>query len=157
MPFERIEQLDTGWGWAAVDFLPSMSSKPSSIALDRFSNPENLGRDWRSLTRDLPAPSALPRRFRYLPLTPGPNGFEEAFAAHPQPPKRAAAVCKICGTIHVLHAGGQPGGGLEELRQAWSPRLYFFVLPSWVSLCHLFYDALAGPSLEMLGYVCSDF
>ena len=78
MPFERIEQLDTGWGWAAVDFLPSMSSKPSSIALDRFSNPENLGRDWRSLTRDLPAPSALPRRFRYLPLTPGPNGFEEA-------------------------------------------------------------------------------
>ncbi|OLQ01892.1 hypothetical protein AK812_SmicGene15314 [Symbiodinium microadriaticum] len=78
MPFERIEQLDTGWGWAAVDFLPSMSSKPSSIALERFSNPENLGRDWRSLTRDLPAPSALPRRFRYLPLTPGPRGFEEA-------------------------------------------------------------------------------
>ena len=80
MPFERIEQLDNGWGWAAVDFLPSMSSVPEGIvALERFSKTENLGQDWRSLTRDLPATtSLLPRRFRYLPSTAGPQGFAEA-------------------------------------------------------------------------------
>ena len=79
MPFERIEQLDTGWGWAAVDFLPSMSSTPERIALERFSDPDNLGRDWRSLTLDLPPMKSMaPRRFRYLPLTAGPHGFAEA-------------------------------------------------------------------------------
>ena len=81
MPFERIEQLDNGWGWAALDFLPSMSTGPESTALERFSDPENLGRDWRSLTFDVPPRKPLqPRRFRYLPLTAGPRGFAEALS-----------------------------------------------------------------------------
>ena len=51
----------------------------SSTALARFSDPHNLGLDWRSLTRDLPrrgVPFGALRRFQGLPFRPGPAGFK---------------------------------------------------------------------------------
>ncbi|CAJ1383274.1 unnamed protein product [Effrenium voratum] len=88
MPFENIEELDMGWIWGAVDFLPHMQSSPACTALHRFSQPENLGLDWRMLTKDLPKPQALPGRFRGLPARPGPDGFKEALRRVQQPHHR---------------------------------------------------------------------
>mmetsp|Transcript_55653 Transcript_55653/g.120206 ORF Transcript_55653/g.120206 Transcript_55653/m.120206 type:complete len:492 (+) Transcript_55653:93-1568(+) len=56
MPFESIVALDTGWSWGAVDFLQYMAQGDSQEALRRLSDPDNLGLDWRQLTRGLDAP-----------------------------------------------------------------------------------------------------
>mmetsp|Transcript_69062 Transcript_69062/g.174066 ORF Transcript_69062/g.174066 Transcript_69062/m.174066 type:complete len:508 (-) Transcript_69062:269-1792(-) len=66
MPFEEIIDLDKGWTWGAVDFLPTLTSRDASAsekeALRRLSAPENLGRDWRQLTAGLKPSGRLPRR-----------------------------------------------------------------------------------------------
>lgn len=67
LPYESIVGLDGGWSWAAVDFLPEMRYGDSLIALQRFSDPENLGRDWRTLTKDLRPPVGIPGRLADLP------------------------------------------------------------------------------------------
>lgn len=100
MPFEDIEQLDIGWTWGAIDFLPMTSHGSAKLALQRFSDPAQLSLDWRTVTRDLPgtAPSfegfgALAAvgapflgRFRGLPFRPGPAGFKEALRRIRQQP-----------------------------------------------------------------------
>jgi len=82
MPSESIEELDTGWTWGSVDFLELMRKGDAAIALERLSAFENLGRDWRQLTRGLKPPcGANVRRLPGLPLMLGfavGPGFVEA-------------------------------------------------------------------------------
>jgi len=66
MPFQPIVDLDTGWTWGAVDFLPAMRAGDAEKALERFWCVDNLGRDWRSLAAGLKPPSELPRRLAGL-------------------------------------------------------------------------------------------
>eukprot|EP00747_Dinoflagellata_sp_TGD_P178705 gnl/TRDRNA2_/TRDRNA2_28140_c0_seq1.p1 gnl/TRDRNA2_/TRDRNA2_28140_c0~~gnl/TRDRNA2_/TRDRNA2_28140_c0_seq1.p1 ORF type:complete len:502 (-),score=82.36 gnl/TRDRNA2_/TRDRNA2_28140_c0_seq1:69-1574(-) len=83
MPFESIVGLDTGWRWAAVDFLRMMCEGDAQVALERCSAEENLGRDWRSLTRGLSPPRV---RLLELPLPyGGPDGFPTALAEMRKP------------------------------------------------------------------------
>eukprot|EP00812_Abedinium_dasypus_P009482 NODE_3170_length_820_cov_224.341176.p1 GENE.NODE_3170_length_820_cov_224.341176~~NODE_3170_length_820_cov_224.341176.p1 ORF type:complete len:220 (-),score=64.49 NODE_3170_length_820_cov_224.341176:143-706(-) len=83
MPFESIVELDTGWTWGAVDFLPAMTQGSARLALERFSDVANINRDWRSLTSDLQPPPKVSRMGR-LPALPGlpgrygPQGFKSA-------------------------------------------------------------------------------
>jgi len=75
MPFEAIVELDTGWTWGAVDFLPVMR-QGCQEALDRFAAIDTLGRDWRLLSSDLRPGRQRPRR---LPgLYPYEGGFVHA-------------------------------------------------------------------------------
>eukprot|EP00931_Biecheleriopsis_adriatica_P039438 TRINITY_DN22554_c0_g1_i1.p1 TRINITY_DN22554_c0_g1~~TRINITY_DN22554_c0_g1_i1.p1 ORF type:complete len:471 (+),score=83.34 TRINITY_DN22554_c0_g1_i1:36-1415(+) len=80
MPFERIVDLDNGWGWGAVDFHPSIRSGSAAKAMERFLEPGNLGRDWRSLTAGLQPPKSLPRRIPGM-CEGGPAGFAQTLAA----------------------------------------------------------------------------
>jgi hypothetical protein len=83
LPFESIVELDTGWTWGAVDFLPvMMQHREMRAALERFLLPENIGRDWRSLTDQqprirLPAGVGRPSRLPGLPIF---GGFGSAIA-----------------------------------------------------------------------------
>lgn len=96
MPFEDIEQLDIGWTWGAIDFLPMTSHGSAKLALRRFSDPANLSLDWRTVTRDLPRNRSFEGfgalgapylgRFRGLPFRPGPAGFKEALRRIRQQP-----------------------------------------------------------------------
>eukprot|EP00927_Polykrikos_kofoidii_P079045 TRINITY_DN75839_c0_g1_i1.p1 TRINITY_DN75839_c0_g1~~TRINITY_DN75839_c0_g1_i1.p1 ORF type:complete len:492 (+),score=62.11 TRINITY_DN75839_c0_g1_i1:226-1701(+) len=60
MPFEKIVELDKGWSWAAVDFLRVMTHGDALKALELFGAVENLGSDWRSLSRGLVPPTRKP-------------------------------------------------------------------------------------------------
>lgn len=76
MPYESIVELDKGWTWGAVDFLPLMSDGDAFTALARFASPENIGRDWRTLSRGLRPPVRQVRRpLPGLPRAWGPDGL----------------------------------------------------------------------------------
>jgi hypothetical protein len=75
MPFEAIVELDTGWTWGAMDFLPPLQ-RGCQEALDRFAAIDTLGRDWRLLASGLRPGSQRPRR---LPgVSPYEGGFKHA-------------------------------------------------------------------------------
>jgi len=83
LPFESIVELDTGWTWAAVDFLPAMMQQSETrAALERFIAPENIGIDWRTLTEQQPRlrPPSLSSRPARLPGLPILGGFGSAVA-----------------------------------------------------------------------------
>lgn len=79
MPFESVVDLDGGWTWGAVDFLPAMLQGPPSDqeALRLLSAPENLGGDWRRLTAKLRPSCPRPRRLPGLPRC-GEQQFRQA-------------------------------------------------------------------------------
>lgn len=144
MPFEDIEQLDIGWAWGAIDFLPMTSHGSAKLALQRFSDPANLSLDWRTVTRDLPRNSprfegfgalGAPylRRFRGLPFRPGPAGFQEALRRIRQQPAMQKAFLPY---IERFTSFFQP----SILLQRWT----FFALSSdrWVGEL--------GPALQRL-------
>lgn len=81
MPFEPIVDLDTGWSWGAVHFLPVMATGDGHTALERFCSLEGLGRDWRSLAAGLQPPDAPLRRLPGLHYC----SFEEALSEARRP------------------------------------------------------------------------
>merc|ERR1712226_1035979 len=83
---ETIIELDVGWTWGALDFLPSMQRGDARIALDRFSSLENLGQDWRRLTKDLKPPDFYGhQRLPGLPSLFRPNSFQNAISEAKRP------------------------------------------------------------------------
>jgi len=85
MPFESIVELDTGWTWGAVHFLEQMRDGDARVALERFSAPENIGQDWRSLSVGLRPPRASRQRLPGLPFAFGEEGFRTALAEAKRP------------------------------------------------------------------------
>jgi len=63
MPFESIVGLDNGWVWAAVDFLTIHGDADEALRI--FSEEENIGLDWRTLSKGL-VPPGHPPRLPYL-------------------------------------------------------------------------------------------
>jgi len=59
MPFESIVGLDKGWVWAAVDFLTVHGDADEALRI--FLEEENIGLDWRTLSKGLVTPGHPPR------------------------------------------------------------------------------------------------
>ncbi|CAK0856362.1 unnamed protein product [Prorocentrum cordatum] len=85
MPFEAIRELDSGWSWGAVDFLPVLQgSAAGRRVLDHFSALENLGRDWHSLSKEVSVPPGASWQARRLPA----HSFVAALAEARRPSGR---------------------------------------------------------------------
>lgn len=85
LPYESIVDLDNGWTWGAIDFLELMRTADGEKVLERFLAPQNIGRDWRTLSRGIPAPRTCSRkRLPGLPMTFS-SGFQAAVEAARNP------------------------------------------------------------------------
>lgn len=137
LPFESIVELDTGWTWAAVDFLPAMMQHSETrAALERFMAPGNIGIDWRTLTEQQPRlrPPSFSSRPARLPGLPMLGGF-------------GSAVAEARRSRSTLHVALRPYA--DRFAQA-------MVLPVLLKQCALSavgsvtWDAALGPALAVL-------
>lgn len=134
MPYESIAEMDKGWTWGAVDFLPLMRDGDAATALARFASPENIGRDWRSLSRGLRPPRHQRRPLPGLPHAWGSDGLVKAI----REVKRPGSGLRRSLEPYAARFAAMLSGPVLAERCA----VAFVTSPAW--------DASLGPALAVL-------